>query len=61
MTNEDVNKFEQLLRDAQKKVEEAARMICSVRGAGEIWRKCCDAGEACAAPIHESYKLRDFN
>ena len=61
MTNEQVNKFEQLLREAEAKVEEAARMICSVRGAGQIWSKCCDAAEACAAPIHESYKLRDFN
>ena len=58
LTNEQVNEFEKLLRKAQELCEEAGRMICSVEGAGGIWSKCCDAGEACAAPIHESYKLR---
>lgn len=58
MTDEEVNKFEELLREAEAKVEEAGRMICNVPGCGDIWRKCNDAVEAIGAPIHQSYRLR---
>ena len=58
LTNEQVNKFEELLREAEAKIEEAGRMICGVRGCSDIWNLCNDAVEAVAKPIHQSYKLR---
>ena len=58
LTHEQVNKFEELLREAEAKIEEAGRMICNVQGCGDIWNMCNDAAEAVAKPIHQSYRLR---
>ena len=58
MTNEQVNEYEKLLREAEKLCEKAGRMVCSIPGRADVWSKCVKAGEACADAIHESYKLR---
>ena len=60
MTHEQVNKLEELLRGARALVEEAGRMVCSVRGedASHIWTRCTSHANDIADTIHGCYRLR---
>lgn len=62
-TNEDVNNMEDMLRDAQNKVEAVARMVCSSHNetAIQLWRNCSNLSEKIADAIHPLYKLRPLN
>lgn len=61
MTHEEVNKFEKLVRDAQLLLEEAGRMICSVRGAGPLWQQVTHTANDVGDLLATSYKLRPEN
>ena len=58
MTNEKVNKIEDMLREIESLVEEQGREICSVPGKGEDWRYCNDYLEKVADLIHGAYRFR---
>lgn len=60
MTNEQVDKLEAVLREAQDKVEEAGRLLCDERGgvAPWMWGLCSRLSEDIAELIHRCWKLR---
>jgi len=60
MTNEQVDKLEAVLREAQNKIEEAGRLLCNERGDGApwMWGICNRLSENIADLIHHCWKLR---
>ena len=60
MTHEQVDKLESLLREAQEKVEEAGRIVCSERGeyASRVWARCNSHSKDISDTIHSCYRLR---
>lgn len=60
MTNEEVNAMEELLRQAQEKVEAAGRMVCSSHNETAIaaWHALTNMTAGIADVIHTLYKLR---
>ena len=59
-TDEDVNKMESLIREAQAKIEEAARMVCSSHepAAIEAWHSWNRLAGEVGETIHPLYQLR---
>lgn len=60
MTDEQVNKLEEKLRQAEAILEEAGRMLCNEHGEGaEMWRKITyEILPANAELLHRTYLLR---
>ena len=60
MTNEQVDELEAVLREAQDKVEEAGRLLCSERRdcAPWMWGGCNRLSENIADLINHCWKLR---
>lgn len=60
MTDEQVHRLEAVLREAQNKIEEAGRILCSERGnvAPGMWGGCNRLSEDIAELIHQCWKLR---
>ena len=58
MTNEEVDKIENSLREIEKLVEEQGRRICSAPDKGEDWRYCNKYLEGVADLIHGAYRFR---
>ena len=61
ITQEQENTIEDCLREAQSKIEEAARLLCSEPGdsvGGEMYRTCYKMAENMIPElIHNAYKL----
>ena len=60
MTDAEVDKMENLLREAQGKVEEAGRIVCSHGGeyAAHAWSRCTSTAEDIGDIIHFLFRLR---
>ena len=62
MTDEQVNEMEQLIREAQEKMEKVGRMVCSNDDpvAIQTWVSARRIGEKIGEMIHPLYKLRNW-
>lgn len=60
MTNEQVNELEKALREAQAKIEEAARIVCSSteETAIDTWHACDRISREISSIFYPLYKLR---
>lgn len=60
LTMEQVNEYENALREAQKWVEKAGRIVCSAEGeaASHAWTRCNSHSEDISDTIHSAYLLR---
>lgn len=62
VTEEDICKFEDLLREAQARVEEAGRIMCKAPGdtvGGRLWRNCTGMSESIGDLIHQAFRAND--
>ena len=62
MKNEDVSKMESLIREAQSKIEEVAKMVCSNDDPTAIktWHDATRLAREVGEMIHPLYKLRNW-
>lgn len=60
LTNEDVDRLEKTIRDAQALVEEAGRIVCGERGEvpGRIWGRLTQLASDVGSVVHDTWMLR---
>ena len=62
VTDNEICEFEDILREAQARVEEAGRIMCKAPGdtvGGQLWRKCTDMSDSIADMIHLAFRSND--